>query len=519
MGDMIQDLPPAASSSSSSSPSSSSPATRRNQLFLGTFVHSKTREALEYLHDAAVCVDTSGTIVAVETGYDLARAEAELLPRLGWEIGHVEVNVGGTASSSFLALSLWNTTSMRHLRRETLPRHLDANINQPTPTDTHVHASQYPNVGIFGKSTLLDWLNTYTFPLESSLKDLAKARRVYTACVRRTLAHGTTTSAYFATIDVDATNLLADICLALGQRAFVGRVCMDRDGLCPDYYRDESPADSLRKTRQTVDHIRSIDPASDIVTPILTPRFAPACSREAMKGLADMQEELGLLAQTHVSENEGEIELVQQLYPESESYTDVYDAQGLLSERMILAHAIHLSEKEARTIADRGAKVSHCPCSNSSITSGAAQVRWLWDMGIDVGLGTDMSGGYSPSILDAARQAALVSRHVAMGLRGHERERAKLTVEEVLYLATRGGARVVGLRDRVGGFEVGMQWDAQLVGLPLVDEDGGQGDGGGNVDVFGWESWEDRVAKWLYNGDDRNTKMVWVKGRLVHSAR
>lgn len=93
MGDMIQDLPPAASSSSSSSPSSSSPATRRNQLFLGTFVHSKTREALEYLHDAAVCVDTSGTIVAVETGYDLARAEAELLPRLGWEMGHVEVNV------------------------------------------------------------------------------------------------------------------------------------------------------------------------------------------------------------------------------------------------------------------------------------------------------------------------------------------------------------------------------------------------------------------------------------------
>ncbi|KAJ0163565.1 putative guanine deaminase [Colletotrichum tanaceti] len=494
MGDMIRDLPPAASSSSSpssaSSPPSSSPATRRNQLFLGTFVHSKTREALEYLHNAVVCVDTSGTIVAVETGYDLARAEAELLPRLGWEMGHVEVNVGRDGQFFF-----------------------------PGFIDTHVHASQYPNVGIFGKSTLLDWLNTYTFPLESSLKDLAKARRVYTACVRRTLAHGTTTSAYFATIDVDATNLLADICLALGQRAFVGRVCMDRDGLCPEYYRDESPADSLRKTKQTVDHIRSIDPAFDIVAPVLTPRFAPACSREAMRGLADMQQELGLLAQTHVSENESEIELVQQLYPESESYTDVYDAQGLLSERMILAHAIHLSEKEARTIADRGAKVSHCPCSNSSITSGAAQVRWLWDMGIDVGLGTDMSGGYSPSILDAARQAALVSRHVAMGLRGPERERAKLTVDEVLYLATRGGARVVGLRDRIGGFEVGMQWDAQLVGLPLVDEDGGQGGGGGNVDVFGWETWEDRVAKWLYNGDDRNTKMVWVKGRLVHSAR
>ncbi|MBH1945562.1 amidohydrolase family protein, partial [Erythrobacter sp. YJ-T3-07] len=90
-----------------------------------------------------------------------------------------------------------------------------------------------------GKSTLRDWLNTYTFPMESSLADLAKARRVYTRCVQRTLSHGTTTAAYYATIDVPATNLLADLCLSLGQRAFVGRVCMDHRDLCPEYYRDE----------------------------------------------------------------------------------------------------------------------------------------------------------------------------------------------------------------------------------------------------------------------------------------
>ncbi|KAK1993230.1 guanine deaminase [Colletotrichum falcatum] len=483
MGDMIRDLPAAASSSPP-------PTTRRNQLFLGTFVHSKTRETLQYLHNTAVCVDASGTIVAVEAGYDLTRSEAELLPRLGWKVGDVEVRVGEEGQFFF-----------------------------PGFIDTHVHASQYPNVGIFGKSTLLDWLNTYTFPLEASLKDQKKAKRVYTACVRRTLAHGTTTSAYYATIDVDATNLLADICLALGQRAFIGRVCMDRQGLCPEYYKDESPQDSLTKTRETVDYIRSIDPDFEIVAPILTPRFAPSCSSEAMRGLASMQEELGVLVQTHISENEGEIELVKELFPESASYADVYDAHGLLGKKTVLAHAIHLSEEEAATIAQRGAKVSHCPCSNSSITSGAARVRWLWDKGIDVGLGTDMSGGYSPSILDAARQAALVSRHVAMGLRGQERERAKLTVEEVLYLGTRGGAKVVGLQGKLGGFEVGMQWDAQLIGLPLVDEDGGQSGAGdaGNVDIFGWESWEDRVAKWLFNGDDRNTKTVWVKGRMVHS--
>ncbi|EXF77796.1 guanine deaminase [Colletotrichum fioriniae PJ7] len=491
MGDMIRDLPPAAAGATATETHTPTQAQSqpRNKLFLGSFIHSKTKEQLEYLHDAAVCVDAAGTIVAVEAECDLKRAEAEVLPRLGWAVGDVEVCAGKEGQFFF-----------------------------PGFIDTHVHASQYPNVGIFGKSTLLDWLNTYTFPLESSLADQKKAKRVYTACVKRTLAHGTTTSAYYATIDVAATNLLADICLALGQRAFVGRVCMDREGLCPDYYKDESAADSLRKTKESVEHIRRIDPAFELVAPVLTPRFAPACSGEAMRGLAGLQRELDVLAQTHISENEGEIELVKELFPEAESYTDVYDSHGLLGEKMVLAHAIHLSEKEADTIAERGAKVSHCPCSNSSITSGAARVRWLWDKGIDVGLGTDMSGGYSPSILEAARQAALVSRHVAMGLKGEEKERAKLTVEEVLYLGTRGGAKVVGLGGKIGGFEVGLQWDAQLIGLPVVDEDGEQEEDG-NVDVFGWESWENRVAKWVFNGDDRNTKMVWVKGRMVHSRK
>ncbi|KAK2759288.1 guanine deaminase [Colletotrichum kahawae] len=488
MGDMIRDPSPT-STEAAAAPAASQQ--KQNQLFLGTFIHSKTREELEYLHDAAVCVDAAGTIVAVEKCDSQAEAEELLFPRLGWEKGHVKVHLGKEGQFFF-----------------------------PGFIDTHVHASQYPNVGIFGKSTLLDWLNTYTFPLESSLADLKKAKRVYTACVKRTLAHGTTTSAYYATIDVAATNLLADICLALGQPAFVGRVCMDRPGLCPEYYKDADAADSLRKTRETVDHLRAIDPGFELVAPVLTPRFAPSCSEEAMRGLGALQRELDVLVQTHISENTGEIALVAELFPQSQSYTDVYDGVGLLGEKTVLAHAVHLSEEEAATIAARGAKISHCPCSNSSITSGAARVRWLWDKGIEVGLGTDMSGGYSPSVLEAARQAALVSRHVAMGLEGEEKGRAKLTVEGVLYLGTRGGAKVVGLGERIGGFEVGKQWDAQLVELGVVDEEGEiEGGMDSNVDVFGWENWEERVAKWVFNGDDRNTAGVWVKGRLVHSRK
>ncbi|ROT40736.1 guanine deaminase [Sodiomyces alkalinus F11] len=467
-----------------------------NKLFLGNFVHSKTREELEYLHSAGVFVDTTGVIVAIEPECDLAKAREHVFPRLGWESEHVQVVACKPGQFFF-----------------------------PGFIDTHIHASQYPNAGIFGKSTLLDWLNTYTFPLEASLSDLNKARRVYTACVRRTLSHGTTTSAYYATIDVAATNLLADICLALGQRAFIGRVCMDHADLCPSYYRDESPAASLAAARASIAHIRTIDPDFSLISPILTPRFAPSCTSDSLRGLAALHAETDLPIQTHISENLPEIDLVRSLFPGSSSYAAVYDDHGLLTPRTVLAHAVHLSDEEADLVARRGAKVSHCPASNSALTSGTARVRRLWERGVEVGLGTDVSGGYSPSVLEAARQASLVSRHVAMGLaEGKNRETAKLTAEEVLFLATRGGARVLGLDDAVGGFEVGKQWDAQLVGLAVVDDmgetethDGKGGDDAGNVDIFGWETWEERIAKWLFNGDDRNTKMVWVRGRLVHS--
>jgi guanine deaminase len=380
--------------------------------------------------------------------------------------------------------------------------------------DTHLHASQYPNVGLFGKTTLLDWLNTYTFPLEASLADPAKARAVYARCVRKTLSHGTTCAAYYATVDVASTNLLADLCLAAGQRALVGRVCMD-SSLSPEWYRDGSAEEGLARARESVEYIERVDAGRGLVRPVITPRFAPSCSREMLEGLGRLAAETGLPVQTHISENVGEIQMVKEMFEGvgDGSYAGVYDAFGLLTERTILAHGVHLREGEVKLIKERGSKVSHCPCSNSSITSGEARVRWLMDRGITCGLGTDMSGGYSPSVLEAARQALLVSRHVAM--KGDDA--AKLSVEEVLYLATRGGAAVVGLEGKVGGFEVGMHWDAQLIVLGTVD-DQGEGDDG-NVDVFGWESWEEKVAKWLFNGDDRNTSKVWVKGRLVHERK
>jgi guanine deaminase len=390
--------------------------------------------------------------------------------------------------------------------------------------DTHIHASQYPNTGIFGKSTLLDWLNTYTFPLESSLSSLDLARKVYSRVVARTLANGTTTASYYATIHVPTTNLLADICLARGQRALVGRVCMTE--LSPPYYRDESVAAAVRASRACIDHARRIDATGALVRPIITPRFAPSCSMECMAALAQLQRDTGAWAQTHISENRPEIELVAKLFPQCSHYAGVYDDAGLLTDRMILAHAVHLSEEELRLVKERGAKISHCPASNTALTSGRSPVRDFLERGIDVGLGTDVSGGFSASILEMVRQTVWVSRHVAMDAG----DRYKLSTEEALYLATRGGAKVVGLPDKIGGFDVGMDFDAQLIGFDVQGKGKDEGEEieeelkafvekDSPVDIFGWESWENRVNKWVYNGDDRNTFAVWVKGKLVHARK
>ena len=418
--------------------------------------------------------------------------------------------------------------------------------------DTHTHAPQYPNTGLFGSATLLSWLRTYTYPIESSFSSLSSATHIYNRAVSRSLAHGTTTAAYYATIHVPATNLLADIAFEKGQRAFVGRVCMDSDQN-PDYYRDESVEDALAKTAETIQHIKELDPEHELIKPIVTPRFAPSCAASCLSKLGELAKEKDLSIQTHISESLEEVALVKKLFPEQASYAEVYDVHGLLTPRTVLAHAIHLSREEKELIKERGAGVSHCAVSNSYLSSGLCYVRALLDEGINVGLGTDVSGGWSPSILTAAREAVGVSRVLSAvqsqslqiqdtGAAGtsqprqestpkkqemtqDQAERTKLGVEEALYLATLGGAHCLGLGHKIGSFEVGKEWDAQLVVCGDLSapepspahDDQMIGEAHDNpVELWGKETWSEKVAKWMFTGDDRNVKGVWVKGRKVY---
>ncbi|PSN46074.1 Guanine deaminase [Blattella germanica] len=363
--------------------------------------------------------------------------------------------------------------------------------------DTHIHAPQYPNAGLGYDKQLLDWLATYTFPLEMKYSNKDFAGMVYEAIVKKTLDNGTTTASYFATIHLETVKVLADIVARLGQRALIGKVNMNYDS--PEGLQ-ETTNDSYRNTE---DFIRLLqEQANDLVLPIITPRFALSCDMELMKLLGELASHYNVHVQTHISENPGEIAAVLELYPDCKNYADVYDKANLLTNKTVLAHGVYLTDEELPVLVARGSSISHCPNSNTSLKSGLCDVRRLLDAGVKVGLGTDVSGGYSPSILDAIRNALDVSIHVSFG-KGETY--SPLTYHEVFYLATLGGAQAVALDDTVGNFKIGKDFDALVVNMKSP----------GPIDILEKYDTDSLVQKFLYNGDDRNIAKVFVAGHQV----
>lgn len=416
----------------------------------------------------------------------------------------------------------------------------------PGFVDTHTHAPQFPNIGIGGQYELLDWLNNVTFPTESRFANLDFAKRVYSSVVERVLNSGTTTCCYYGTLHLEATQLLAKIIHERGQRAFVGKCNMDRNS---EPYQEPSAEQSVTDTKTLISYIRSLfshncqdnhhDHASQpLVHPILTPRFAISCTSDLLRSLGKLAaDDPSLAIQTHISENPKEIDFTLSLFPDCTSYAGVYKEFGLLSKRTILAHAVHLTNEEMDIIRETEAGISHCPTSNFYLNSGVARVGELLDRGIKVGLGTDCSGGFSPSILTAVRDAGIASKIIAMTASGSLPiqptppvpanpdasilANKTLPLATLLHLSTLGGAQLCNLESKVGSLEPGKEFDAVLVS---VRPEAGNASVWANLDgqnnsVKGVDmpvdSLESLLEKFFFCGDDRNVRKVWVRGQLV----
>ena len=330
----------------------------------------------------------------------------------------------------------------------------------PGMVDLHVHAPQYAFRGMCMDLELMDWLNQYTFPEEEKYEDLAYAEKAYGMFVDALKKGATTRACIFATRHRPATELLMKLMEESGLISFVGKVNMDREA---SKALTEESADISAYT--TFGWINAVKDKFQNTKPILTPRFIPCCTDKLMEELRQIQMAYGIPVQSHLSESKGEIDFVKFLHPDDLFYGDVYNDYDLFGKnddidtdvRTVMAHCVWSTEEEVSLMRKNGVFVAHCPASNMNLTSGIAPIRNHLDLGLNVGLGSDIAGGHSDSIFRAVTDAIQVSK---MYFRMVDESVRPLVFPEAFYLATKGGGAFFGT---VGSFEDGYEFDAVVL--------------------------------------------------------
>lgn len=367
----------------------------------------------------------------------------------------------------------------------------DALILQ-SPADLHLHAPQYPMLAVGMDLPLLDWLNTYAFPTEARYADPGYAREVYRRLARDLIANGTTRVCMFSSLHRQATLILMEELERAGVTGYVGKVNMDRNG-APGLQEttEESMAETLRWLEECGDF--------RLVKPMLTPRFTPSCTDGLMAFLGKLAAERDLPVQSHLSENRAEVAWVAELCPDCGQYWETYARHGLWTGRTLMAHCVWCDGRERQAMRDAGVTAVHCADSNQTLCSGVAPVRRMLDEGLKVALGSDVAGGSSLNMFDAAAAAirASKSRRILDNW-----ETGLVNAAEAWYLATSAGAAYFGQQP---GFAPGNSLHA----LALADD---------RLLQPHPMTPEERLERCLYVRQPDAVRAVWSDGKKVFSA-
>ena len=455
------------------------PVAPSRRAFLGNALHTPARGQIEFLAAVLIEVNGAGDIEAI----------------------HRQESPQAAAVAE------------RHRAEGTLVTLESSQYLLPGLVDLHVHAPQWPQLGLALDLPLEEWLQAYTFPLEARYADIEYARGVYGSLVDGLLANGTTTAMYFGTIHLAATQALADICLRRSQRALIGRVAMDDPDQCPAFYRDPSAAIAEAETRAFIGYVRSMaGNGSGLILPVITPRFIPSCTDELLSGLGLLAHETGCHVQTHCSESDWAHDFV--LARCGVTDTTALERFGLLSRRTVLAHGNFIDGSDVATILDAGVGIAHCPLSNVYFSDAVFPLRRMLEQGVHVGLGTDISGGASPSILENARHAVIASRSHESGVDAQLRRASRrspgsrIDAATAFWLATAGGGIALDLP--IGLFREGYQFDAIVLDGQAPDS---------NLRLEKSAAPEELLQKIIYHATRADIREVWVANRRVHARR
>ena len=308
--------------------------------------------------------------------------------------------------------------------------------------DCHVHFPQLDIIASYGEQ-LLDWLDRYAYPAEAKFADRNHADEVAAAFLDELLRNGTTTALVFGTVHAHSADAIFEAAATRGMRLIAGKVLMDIN--CPDYLRDD-PASAYADSKALIERWHG----KGRLGYAITPRFALTSSVAQLTAAGRLaSEHPEVWIHTHLAENEAEVEQIARQFPESRSYLDVYDAHGLVRARSVFAHCLHVDEDDRGCMSTKGAAAAFCPTSNLFLGSGLFDLKAMRAAKVRCGLGTDVGGGTSLSMLRTANEAYKV-----LHLQGQA-----LPATEALYLLTLGAAEALYLDSHVGNFERGKEAD------------------------------------------------------------
>ncbi|WP_312043518.1 guanine deaminase [Erwinia sp.] len=360
----------------------------------------------------------------------------------------------------------------------------------PGFVDSHIHYPQTEMIGAFGEP-LLEWLQQYTFPVESQYHCPQHAAKMSAFFLHQLLSNGTTTALVFGTVHPESVDALFSAAEGLGMRLIAGKVMMDRHA--PDYLT-ETPEQSYQQTRELIERWHNRGRLSYA----LTPRFAPTSSPALLEKVRQLKEEWpDLWLHTHLSENPQEVAWVKALFPERESYLDVYHHYRLTGRRSVFAHCIHLEESEWNCLQQTGSAVAFCPTSNLFLGSGLFKLQTCWQKKVRLGIGTDVGAGTTFNMLQTLGEAYKVG----------QLQQYKMAACEAFYHATLGGAQALDLHHNIGNFQPGKE--ADFVVLDPAVSALQKLRHGNSRDI--WE----KLFVLMTLGDDRNIACTWVNGKLV----
>ena len=365
----------------------------------------------------------------------------------------------------------------------------------PGFVDTHIHYAQ-TDVIASPADGLLPWLNHYTFPQETRFADPVHAQNVAAFFFDELMRHGVTTALAFATAHSTSVDAFFNEAQRRHLRMISGRVLQDRHS--PDGLRDASAAQSLYETEALIQRWHGVDRLGYAITP----RFAPTSSEAQLRGAGELAAaHTDVWVQSHVAENADEIKWVAELFPQARSYLGVYEDMGLLRERSVYAHCLHLDANDRDLMAERGAAAAVCPTSNLFLDSGFFDFSLAQSHQLLHALASDVGGGTSFSPFHTMHAAYTVARQSA-GKSGRS-----LSAQHLWWLHTAGAAKALGLAGVIGNLNVGC--DADFIVLnpqatPLLSRR-----------IAAADSLQEQMFAMVVLGDDRLVERVVVNGTLV----